>query len=107
MKEFYIHAELSQGPTWIQVDEVPPEGWSLLGVPAFIIEYDTLEGNVLLTIQLELGIWYGQRLRSLEEKGYLYYLENGPDDEEDLNYQSPLTSDELQVVGRAISRYMA
>src|ERR1700744_5308637 len=105
MKEFYIHTELSQGPIWIQVDEVPPESWLLSGVPAFIIEYDAVDGNVLLTIQLEKGIWYDQRLRSLEERGYLYYQENGSDEEGDLNYVSPLTADELQAVGRAISRY--
>lgn len=106
MQEFYIIVELRQGPTWVQVDEVPPESWSMCGVPAFVIEFDTTDGNEVLTIQLERGIWYDQNRRQTEENSYLRYLEEGPDECWNLNYQSPLNSDELKAIGNAISNYM-
>lgn len=106
MQEFYINVELRRGPTWIQVDEVPPEAWHMRGVPEFIIEYDTADGNELLTIQLESGAWYDQNTRPSAENTYLHYPEEAPDEYPNRDYQSPLTIDELREIGNAISRYM-
>ncbi|MGN6177548.1 MAG: hypothetical protein ACTHNW_00090 [Mucilaginibacter sp.] len=106
MREFYIHVELRQGPTWVQVDEVPPESWSKPGVPAFIIEYDSTNGNVLLTVQLEQGIWYDQNTHSSEENVYFQELEEDSYEHRYPDYQSPLYSDELRAIGDAISRHM-
>src|ERR1700744_4332645 len=98
MQEFYINIQLRQGLTCIEVDPVPPEGWAMRGTPEFVIEYDTVTGVKVLTIRLEHGIWYDRNTRLTDDEVYMRCLEE-LDEGWNINYQSPLNSEELKAVG--------
>jgi hypothetical protein len=106
MEEFYIDVEISRGLTRIQVDEVPPEQWHLSYVPEFVIEYHTGKEFLTLTIQLEHNIWYDRNTRLSDGDFNLRYFELGPDEAWNPDYQSPLNTFDLKVIGGAISNYM-
>jgi hypothetical protein len=105
MEEFYIDIPLSRGLTRIQVDVVPCEQWDVSYIPQFIIEYYSYDAFTTLTIQLEQGKWYDRNMRITEDDHYRKYFEIAPD-ARDNSYQSPLSSENLQEIGVAISRHM-
>jgi hypothetical protein len=105
MEVFYIDVELSRGMTRIQVDEVPPEQWTMPYTPQFIIEFHNGTGFITLTLQLENGRWYDRNTRLPEEDFHLRYFELGPE-AWNPDYQSPLPTSAIVQIGQAISRHM-
>jgi len=106
MEEFYIDVELSRGMIRIQVDEILPEHWDIPYIPQFIIEFHTGKAFLTLTIQLENGTWYDRNTRLSEDDFHLRYLELGPDEAWNPEYQSPLSAADLKIIGMAISNHM-
>ncbi|GAA4327625.1 hypothetical protein GCM10023149_31140 [Mucilaginibacter gynuensis] len=106
MQEFYIDVVMYRGLTRIQVDEVPPEGWTSQGKPQFIIEFYADSGFLTLTLQLENGIWYDRNTRLSAEDYHLRFFEPGPDEAFVPNYKSPLSTEDIRIIGNGISNYM-
>lgn len=105
MEEFYIDVQLNKGTARLQVDEVPPEEWDMPYTPQFIIEFHDGKGFITLTLQLEKGKWYDRSSRVSDGDWHLRYFELGPD-AFNPDYQSPLYQEEIDEIGRAISRHM-
>ena|SRR3954469_1308275 len=101
MEAFYIDVELSRGITRIQVDEVPPEQWSMPYAPQFVIDYHNGQHFITVTLQLEQGRWYDRDTRFSEEDFPLHYLQTG-----NPAYHSPLSETAIRQIGEAIGRHM-
>lgn len=81
MQEFYIDVVLHRGLTRVQVDEVPPEAWTMPRSPQFIIEFRNGSGFLTLNLWLEGSDWC-------------------------IDEPYALSAEEIKAIGSAISNHM-
>lgn len=105
MNEFYVDVVINRVMTRVQVDEIPEELLDIPTIPQFNIDFYNGKGFTTLTLQLEWGQWYDRNSRLPGDEPHLRYFE--PEAELwNPDYQSPLSSEDIQEIGRAIARHM-
>ncbi|NCD71230.1 hypothetical protein [Mucilaginibacter agri] len=101
-EEFFIDVELMQGLTRLQVEEVTAEAQAVLQILLFTIDFYNGKGFTTLTLQLVNGKWYDRDSRFTDGEYYMLY----GDGNLNLNYESPLSQDDINRIGAAIANYM-